>query len=88
MIWKHWADLCRSLRRHWVSLLFGVGLLPLAGGLGCANKVVGSQVPDCPPVTSEMIVELWRGSLDYSPAIEDYLGRMEAYCDAVRASRG
>jgi hypothetical protein len=30
-----------------------------------------------------MIDELWMGGLEDSPAIEDYLGRMEAYCDAV-----
>jgi len=40
--------------------------------------------PECPEVTLEMVDELWLGRLDDAPAIEDYLGRVEGYCEAVR----
>lgn len=46
------------------------------------------MIPDCPGVTMEMVDELWLGGLDDSPAIEQYLGRVEGYCDAVSEVNG
>jgi hypothetical protein len=61
-------------------------LLLLVGALGCPT-VEGPGLmgaPECPEVTLEMVDELWLGRLDDAPAIEDYLGRIEGYCEAVR----
>jgi hypothetical protein len=34
-----------------------------------------------------MAIEAMSGSLEDSPAIEDYLGRIENYCDAIAELR-
>lgn len=71
-------------RTSWGSVRLRVLSLFLAGGLGCATSEGVMMAPECPQINMEMIEEMWRGGLDQSPAIEDYLGRVEAYCEAVR----
>lgn len=77
-------DLLKRSRVRWGNLRLRVLSLFLVGGLGCATSEGMVTIPECPSVTMEMIEELWRGGLNDSPAIEDYLGRVERYCEAVR----
>lgn len=84
-------DPLKPLGGPWGSLRLLVLLSCLVGGVGCPHRPIGlptGMIPDCPGVTMEMVDELWLGGLDDSPAIEQYLGRVEGYCDAVSEVNG
>jgi hypothetical protein len=63
-------------------------LFVIAGCAACQNmKSIPSVIPPCPTPTHAMVNEAASGSLDDSPAIEEYLGRIELYCDAISELR-
>ena len=82
-----WKDLIEPTYDCSVILLAAL-LSIVAGGAACQSmRTVPSVIPPCPTTTWEMAIEAMSGSLEDSPAIEDYLGRIENYCDAIAELR-
>ena len=71
------------------SVILLVELLSIVAGCAACQsmRTVPSVIPPCPTPTRTMAIEAMSGSLEDSPAIEDYLGRIENYCDAIEELR-
>lgn len=77
------------VRRGWRSmpwqdrLLVAVVLL-IVGSSGCCTTPPEPMFPTCPIPSVPMIVEIGDGALNDAPATEEYLGRIENLCDALK----
>lgn len=64
--------------------LLAVALLLIVGSSGCCTTPQTPMFPTCPTPTTEMVAELESGALDDAPSVEEYLGRVENLCDALK----
>ena len=60
-----------------------VGISVLLGCAACETMTGPGTIPECPAPTLSMLEEAH--ILDRAPAIADYLGRIELYCQGVEA---
>jgi len=79
--WREWHDTSPDLCLVLAILLIG-------GCAACHTMSVPETIPPCPAPTMEMIEEASSGALWDAPAVVDYLGRIENYCDGIAALDG
>ena len=76
--WREWHDTSPDL-------CLVLAILLIAGCAACHTLSVPEAIPPCPPPSHAMVVEARAGALDDAPAVVDYLGRIENFCDGLGA---